>query len=58
VLTHPVAVPAGCCLKTVVMVKKSTKIPFPKLVNNLSGIYRPIANVPASIFGKSPHINR
>jgi hypothetical protein len=50
--------PTGCRLKTVVTVKKSFEIPFPKLLNNLSGIFCPIANGPTSIFGKPPHIYR
>jgi hypothetical protein len=40
----------------VVIAKKSSEIPFPKLVNNLSGMIGPIANVPMSIFGKLLHI--
>jgi hypothetical protein len=42
----------------VVTAKKSSKIPFPRLANNLGGILGPITNVPMSIFGKLPHINR
>jgi hypothetical protein len=49
--------PAAAC-KTVVIAKKSAEIPFPKLVNNLSGMIGPIANVPMSIFGKLLHIDR
>jgi hypothetical protein len=49
--------PAAAC-KTVVTAKKSAKIPFPKLLNNLSGMSGPIAKVPVSIFGKAPHIDR
>jgi hypothetical protein len=42
----------------VVIAKKSSEIPFPKLANNLRVILRPIANVRISIFGKPPHIYR
>jgi hypothetical protein len=49
--------PAAAC-KTVVIAKKSSEIPFPKLVNNLGGILGPIANMPVSIFRKLPHIYR
>jgi hypothetical protein len=42
----------------VVTAKNSSEIPFSKLANNLSGKIGPIANVPMSIFGKLPHIDR
>jgi hypothetical protein len=42
----------------VVIAKKSSEIPFPKLANNLRVMLRSIVNVPISIFGKTPHIDR